>query len=160
MIQMVRALNAEFVSKIPEREGARMAVTCQTCHRAEQRPPRPLEEAIYETAVAKGAPAALAQFSEFRQQFLDSGLYDFRERTLNVVGSRLLDNKRPDEALAVLQGNLEFHPRSVNALFTIARIGMQRGDRAMAETYLQKVLEVEPKNEFAQKALDSLKPRQ
>jgi uncharacterized protein HemY len=60
----------------------------------------------------------------------------------------------------VLQGNLEFHPRSVNALFTIARIGMQRGDRAMAETYLRKVLEVEPKNEFAQKALDSLKPRQ
>lgn len=160
MIQMVRTMNADYLSKIPEREGGRMQVTCQTCHRAAQRPPRPLEETLYETAAAKGVPAALAQFRELRTQFLDSGLYDFRDRALNVVGTRLLDNKRPDDAIAVFHANLEFHPRSVTALFSIARIGMQRGDRVMAETYFRKVLEVDPKNEFALKALDSLKPRQ
>jgi tetratricopeptide (TPR) repeat protein len=160
MIQMVRTMNADYVSKIPEREGGRMLVTCQTCHRAAQRPPRPLEETLYETATAKGVPAALEQLRDLREQFLGSGLYDFRERTLNVVGTRLLDNKRPDDALAVLKANLESYPRSVNALFTIARIGMVRGDRSLAETYFRKVLEVDPKNEAAQQALDSLKPKQ
>lgn len=105
-------------------------------------------------------PAALEQLRELREQFFRSGLYDFRERTLNVVGTRLLDNKRPDDALVVFKANLELYPRSVNALFTIARIGMVRGDRALAETYFRKVLEVDPKNEAAQQALDSLKPKQ
>lgn len=160
MIQMVRTMNAEYVSKIPEREGGRMLVTCQTCHRAAQRPPRPLEETLYETAVAKGVPAALDQLRELREQFYGSGLYDFRERTLTVVGTRLLENKRPDDALAVLKANLEQYPRSVNSLLTLAQIVMQRGDRTAAEAYLRKALEVDPKNEFAQRALESLKPRQ
>lgn len=160
MIQMVRTMNADYVSKIPEREGGRALVTCQTCHRAAQRPPRPLEETLYETAAAKGVPAALEQLRELREQFYGSGLYDFRERTLNVVGTRLLDNKRPDDALAVFKANLEAYPRSVNAMFTIGRIGMMRSDRTLAETYFRKVLEVDPTNEAAQQALDSLKPRQ
>ena len=151
-------MNADYVSEIPEREGGRVLVTCQTCHRAAQRPPRPLEETLYETAAAKGVPAALEQLRELREQFYGSGL--FRERTLNVVGRRLLDNKRPDDALTVFRANLELYPRSVNALFTIARIGMVRGDRALAETYFRKVLEVDPKNGAAQQALDALKARQ
>jgi len=160
MIQMVRTMNADYVSKIPEHEGGRMPVTCQTCHRTAQRPPRPIEETLYETAAAKGVPAAVQQFREMREQFSGSGLYDFRERTLNALGTRMLDNKRPDDAVAVFQANLEFFPRSVNAMLTIGRIATQRGDKAMAETYLRKVLEVDPKNEFAQKALESLKQKQ
>ncbi len=159
MIQMVRAMNADFMSKVPPREGGRMQVTCHTCHRADARPQRPLEEILYETAAAQGVPAALQQYKKFRDEFHGSGFYDFRERTLNVLATRLLDTMRPADALAVLKANLELFPKSPIALASAGQLSLTLDDRSGAEAYFRRALEVDPKNGIALRGLEALKAR-
>jgi hypothetical protein len=160
MMQMVNTMNADFMSKVPPREGARMKISCLTCHRAQTRPPQPLDEILYETALAQGVPAAIKQFREYRDQFRDSGLYDFRDRTLGVLATRLLDNKKPKEALAAFQAAIDEFPKSVNALISAGQLAATLGERTAAEGYFRRVLEIDPQNGLALKGLDLLKPRQ
>ena len=159
MIEMVRAMNADFLSKTPPRDEHRMQVTCYTCHRADRRPQRPLDEILFDTAAAQGVPAALAQYKKFREEFYGSGLYDFRERTWNVLGARLLDNKRPADALAAFQANLELFPKSLIALVSAGQLAANAGDKSGAEGYLRRALELDPKNGMALRGLEALKPR-
>ena len=159
MIQMTRAMNADYMSKVPPREGGRIQVTCHTCHRAGERPQRPLEEILYETAAAQGVPAALEQHKKFRDEFYGSGFYDFRERTLTILATRFLDNMRPADALAVLKANLELFPKSPMALANTGQLSLTLDDRSAAESYFRRALEVDPKNGVALRGLEALKSR-
>lgn len=156
MLRMVRAINAEFMAKVPE-ASRRREVGCITCHRAAEKPPRQLDEIVLIEAKTKGVPAGLQVYEQYRTDFLGSGLYDFRERTLNIVGTRLREEKRLDEAAAIFKANLERFPKSINALLTLGQMAAEKGDRAEAEAFFSRAVDADPTNAFARQSLEKLK---
>jgi tetratricopeptide (TPR) repeat protein len=105
----------------------------------------------------KGVPAGLQVYEQYRTDFLGSGLYDFRERTLNIVGTRLREDKRLDDAAAIFKANLERFPKSINALLTLGQIAVEKGDRKDAEAWFTRAVEADPASAFARQWLEKLK---
>jgi hypothetical protein len=157
MLKMVQAINADFVNTIPAGAEPRQPVTCITCHRRSTKPTRPLHTMLVETAAADGVQAALAQYAKLRDEFYGAGLYDFREHTLNIVGNRLMEQKRPAEALAMLKKNVELFPKSANAAFGVGFAAQQSGNAAEAEEYFRKTLAIDPAHQGALRGLEQLK---
>jgi len=157
MLQMVRAINADYVSRLPAGEAPPQQVSCITCHRRSIKPPRLLPEMLLTTANASGVPAAISQYKKLRAEALDSGLYDFREPTLAIVATTLREQKRLAEAMEFLELNAEIFPSSVNTQLMLGELAVQKGDPAQAAGYFKRALELDPNNAAAKKALDSLK---
>src|SRR5688500_17829987 len=110
MMKKTRAINTDYVGIVPAGSEPRQTVTCVTCHRRSPKPPRHLPALLYETLTAGGTQAAIEQHRKLREEFLDSGLYDFRESTLNILATRLRDERRFAEALDILKRNIELFP--------------------------------------------------
>jgi len=159
MLRMVRTINADYVNALPAREGTRQQVTCLTCHRREQRPPQPLPDLLLATIDSAGIPAAIEQYKKLRADVLDAGLYDFRERSLNILATSLRDRKRFEEAVEILRFNATLFPKSADAQVNLGDTAMQIGNLDLAETSYQRALELAPGHPAAAKALDNVKAK-
>jgi hypothetical protein len=94
--------------------------------------------------VRDGAAAAVAQYRELRAQFYGKQAYDFGEETLVTIASRI-GQARPDDAIALMNLNLEFFPKSLRSHVTLA-IAQSRTDAPAAIATLKKALEITPDN--------------
>ena len=159
MLRMTRNINADYVSVLPAREGARQQVTCLTCHRREQRPPVPLPDLLLATIDSSGVPAAIEQYKKLRAEMLEAGLYDFRERSLNILATSLRDRKRFAEAIEILRFNTTMFPASADAQVNLGDTAVQAGNLDLAEASYTRALELAPGHPFAAKALDSLRAK-
>ncbi len=157
MLQMVRSINADFMSKVPPGDTTRQQVTCFTCHRRSTKPPLPLPELLLATVNSGGVPAAIAQYRKLRGELLDAGLYDFREHALGMLAMGLREQKRLDEALEILRLNAEVFPRSARTQVLLGDITVQKGDLKGGAEYYQRALELDPANAEAKQALEKLK---
>jgi len=140
MLQMVQAMNRDFVKQLPAKAEGRAEVSCATCHRSQPTPPRPLED-------------VLAEAHSYRDRFLEAGLYNFGERTLSVLGTRLGDAGRRDDAVAVFQANVGLFPKSAGPLAALAQALLARGDLAGAEAAARKAMALQPEDPRAQSVL-------
>ncbi len=118
-----------------------------------------LHETLVTTATSRGATAAFDQYREFRNEYLGSGLYDFREPTLNIVATRLLQAKKPDDAIPILMFNAELFPKSAGAQVALGLPAMEKGDLAAAETAFKKALEIEPTNRGVTQSLEEIRKK-
>jgi tetratricopeptide (TPR) repeat protein len=159
MLRMVRTINADYVNALPAREATRQQVTCLTCHRREQRPPRPLPDLLLATIDSAGIPAAIEQYKKLRADALDAGLYDFRERSLNILATSLRDRKRFGEAIEILRFNATMFPRSADAQANLGDAAMQMGDLDLAETSYKRALELAPGHPAAANGLDVVRTK-
>lgn len=160
MLRMTRSINADFVGTLPARDGgARQPVTCLTCHRRERRPPQALPDLLLATINASGVPAAIDQYKKLRAETLEAGLYDFRERSLNVLATSLRDQKRVAEAVEILRFNATMFPSSVDARIMLGDAAAQMGDLDLAEASYRKALELAPGHPAAAKGLDAVTSR-
>jgi tetratricopeptide (TPR) repeat protein len=157
MLQMVRSINTDFMTKVPAGEAARQQVTCFTCHRRSTKPPLPLHELLFATTSANGVAAAIAQYRKLRSEYLDAGMYDFRELSLGILGTRLLQQKRLDDALEVLRLNAELFPKSAMTQVLLGDTAAQKGDLASAEGYYKRALELDPASPEAKRGLQNIK---
>jgi hypothetical protein len=157
MLQMVRSINADFMTKVPAGDSPRQQVTCFTCHRRSTKPPLPLHEVLIATATASGVPAALAQYRKLRSEVLDAGLYDFREPSLGIFANALRQQKRLDEAREVLRLNAELFPKSAMTQVLLGDIALQKGEPAIAEEHYKRALELDPANADAKRGLENIK---
>lgn len=153
MLQMVQAINNEHLAKVANQS---MPVSCNTCHHGENRPPRPLEEILFELTTTEGTPAAIKKYHDLREKYFGGAVYDFREGTLNRLASRLSTAKKNDDALAVLKLNAEVNPKTAMTYFFMAEIYLERGEKAAAIEHYQKTLALAPDNPFAKKKLEEL----
>ena len=144
MIAMTRELNARVQAAADKPATDATPVTCVTCHRGVPIP-RQLSEIIIRTLREKGAAEAAAQYRELRKEFYGRQSYDFGEAELLGVATRLAQG-RPDDALALLQLNLEFYPQSARSYITMAQAYTRKLDDASAIKSLEKALEIEPEN--------------
>ena len=145
MLAMTNDINVRLAAAIHKPEGERTRVQCATCHRGIPNP-QLLPDLLRQTMLTKGEGAAVVQYRELRQQYLDTPSYDFRESVLLDLGRESLAAKKADDALAWLQMNVEFYPKSVASYVELARAHMAKRDKDSALAVLDKALALDPAN--------------
>jgi len=155
MIAMTRDLNAKIAASVGEPAGSLTRVQCITCHRGVAIP-RQLGDILSQTLHEQGTAATIAQYRDLRQRYFGRQAYDFGEDTLLNLAQRIVENK-PDDALALIQLNLEFNPRSARSYFALAHAYTRKIDDASAIASLEKALEIDPDDNVARGQLEQLK---
>lgn len=141
---MTRDINGWLRQATGKAAGEARTVQCVTCHRG-QPIPRTLTEILTETIRDQGIEAAVARYKELRKEFYGRDTYDFREDGLLALGQRLADGN-PDAAIALMQMNLEFNPRSIASYIIMSRAHTWKRHKEAAIQVLLKALEIEPEN--------------
>ena len=152
MLAMTNDINARLAAAIHKPAADITRVQCATCHRGITNPQQ-LSDLLRQTMLGKGEGAAVVQYRELRQAYLNSGAYDFREAILLDLGRESLATRKPDDALAWLQLNVEFFPKSAPSYLELARAHLARRDRDSAISDLTKAIQVEPTNVEAKRQL-------
>ena len=155
MLTLVNDLNAR-IAAIPGRRADVSRVQCATCHRGVPNP-QMLGELLNQTMTGKGEAAAVALYRELRQKYLGTEAYDFREAVLLDLGRQSLAASKPDDALAWLQLNTEFYPKSTDSYLVLAQVHERKRDQAAAIKDVEKALALDPDNAAAKRQLGRLR---
>lgn len=155
MMRMVREINGELLPEIPELGENRMAVGCVTCHRGAPRPLM-LEDTLLTVARALGADSAVAAYRALRTQHYGRFTYDFGERSLNTLATRLAAQGRQAEARRILELNVEQFPNSAGAAFELGRTLEALGERDRAIEQYRRAVTLQPNHRGAQERLRAL----
>jgi tetratricopeptide (TPR) repeat protein len=145
MLTLVNDLNTRLAAAIRKPPDGIVRVQCATCHRGITNPAQ-LSDLLRQTMLGKGEGAAVAQYRELRLAYLDTEAYDFREAVLLDLGRESLAARKPDDALAWLQLNVEFYPRSAPSFVAMAEAHLAKRDPDAARIDLRRVLEQDPAN--------------
>jgi hypothetical protein len=148
MLLMTDAINKTLLPKVPSRAEPRVEVDCATCHHG-LRLPKSLQTTLFEVVAAEGAPAAIARYRELRSSDTLSGKYNFDEWEINELARRLAAADKTAEAIAILEMNGEFYPKSPSIDFQIGELHRTRGERDQALTSYRKTLEKAPEHQGA-----------
>ena len=151
MMAMTRDLNGR-VQQITGNSTAK--VECVTCHHGVPIP-RQISDILTDTLRTQGSDATVAQYRDLRERFYSRQAYDFGEDTLLNLAQRLTAS-RPDDAIALLNLNLEYNPKSARSYAAIAYAYTRKFDDETAIKYYEKSLEIEPSG-VVQGQLESLK---
>jgi tetratricopeptide (TPR) repeat protein len=156
MIRMVRNLNGEVLPQVPHRRQPPVSITCVTCHRGLP-VPTTLDRILTTALDSGGAPAAIARYRQLRTEpNLASGRYDFSETTVSDLARRLAAQGKTDDAVALLQMNGEFYPRSAQIDFQLGEVYRARGERDKALVSYRMAQEKDPNNPQIQRRIDEL----
>ena len=136
--------------------GAPVRVLCSSCHRGLP-VPRSIGDVITDASASGGGVAGLAKFKELRAEYYGGQQYDFSEVALLGIARRALDSKKPDDAMAYLQTNLEYYPKSSRTYQGMAQVKAAKGDKQGAINDLEKALELNPNNNPARNQLQQLR---
>jgi tetratricopeptide (TPR) repeat protein len=154
MLQMVDAINREYISKVPKTPAPR--VQCVTCHHGLTEP-RTLNSVLAEAIDQKGIDAAIALYHELRQKYYGGAQYDFGETSLNQLTESLLAEKKNKEALAIMETHFaENHPDSTWSYHMLAMAHQANGQTDKAIEDYRKVLELHPDDDWAKRQIASL----
>ena len=120
--------------------------------------PRPSLLDILNAALTEGGvELALKRFREFKADALNK--YADTEQTLLVAGQRLLDEKKPEQALALFKLDAEENPHSFRAYFAMGEAYSRSGDKEQAVRNLEKALEMNPKSYDVAESLRQLRQK-
>ena len=156
MIDMMLDLNTrvQFVSGKSAADAVK--VDCATCHRGVA-VPKPLRDLMLEAAVREGPDAASKLYKDLRAKYYGGQSYDFSEGGLIAIARRAQTDKKLDDAVAYLQANLEYYPKSSRTYQALSQVENAKGDKAGAIKDLEKAVELDPNNQQAQAQLKQLK---
>jgi hypothetical protein len=156
MLSMTNDINARLAVSLKKPAADITRVQCVTCHRGVAIPAQ-LSDLLRQTMLGKGEGAAAVQYRELRQQYFNTGAYDFRETTLLDLGRESLATRKADDALAWLSLNVEFYPQSAASYVELARAHMAKRDRDGAVTDLTRAVAIDPANADASRELGRLR---
>ena len=156
MMMLTRDINSKLSFAVGKPSGAITNVGCATCHRGVPIP-KLLPEVVTEAARSGGPTAGLAKYKELREKFYGGQSYDFSESGLLQVAQRANTANKPDDALAYLQANLEYYPKSSRTYLVMSQVHNAKGDKAAAIIDLEKAIELDPNNTQAKTQLENLK---
>jgi tetratricopeptide (TPR) repeat protein len=156
MLLFAREINEKLPTVVGKGADATTRVGCATCHRGVAIP-KPLMQVLNETVTAKGLDAAVAQYRELRTQYYGGMAYDFSEGGLINVAQAATIADKADNAIAWLNLNLEFYPKSARTYVAMAQAHQRKSDKASAIKDLEKAVELDPNNAQAKQQLQQLK---
>jgi photosynthetic reaction center cytochrome c subunit/tetratricopeptide repeat protein len=156
MILMAREITAKLpeVTGKPASEVTRMR--CATCHRGVPIP-KLLPDILTDTAAKSGMPAAIQQYRELRTKYYGGQSYDFSEMALVYASLPMINGDKPDDAIALLQLNAEYFPKSSPTYAALGQAYAKKNDTANAVKNTEKALELDPNNQIAKRQLEQLK---
>lgn len=155
MMRMVREINGDILPGIPQLGENPVQVGCMTCHRGAPRP-LALEDTLLTVARTQGADSAVAAYGRLRTQFYGRGTYDFGERSLSTLATRLVAQGRQADARRILELNAEQYPSSAGVAFELGRVLEALGERDRAIEQYRRALTIQPNNRQAQERLRAL----
>jgi hypothetical protein len=155
MMKMTREINASFLPQLPQRHDPPVRVQCVTCHRGSATP-RTLDVVLEETIAKFGVDSAVARYRRLREETLPLGRYNFGELTLSELARRLGEEGKTAEAIAMLELNQEFYPKSGAIDFQLGQLYERRGERDQAVARYRAALTKEPENRMARRRLMEL----
>jgi hypothetical protein len=155
MLRMVDQLNNTMLAGLPSRAEPRVNVDCATCHRGSALP-KSLQTTLFEIVEKDGAAAAVARYRALRQNTMVAGKYNFGEWEINELGRRLTDAGNTAAAIAILEMNGEFYPKSADIDFTLGELHRGRGENDRAIRRYRGALEKNPRHQGASRWLSEL----
>jgi tetratricopeptide (TPR) repeat protein len=155
MLEMVKQINAQHLSLIPERPTPGVEVTCMTCHRGVARP-ADLAALVLDAVTQSSADSAVRLYRGLRERFYGRAAYDFGEVSLNSASEGLAAQRRFDDALRLLQLNAEFFPASAQIYARMGEAQLMKGDTAGAIASYRQTLLRDPTAAFARRRLREL----
>jgi len=156
MMLLTREINTKLPAAVTKSPEAATRVGCATCHRGVPIP-KQITDIVSEAAANGGPTAGLAKFRELREKFYGGQSYDFSETSLLQVAQRANAASKADDALAYLQANLEYYPKSSRSYLLMSQIHDAKGDKTAAIKDLEKAVELDPNNAQARMQLENLK---
>jgi len=156
MILLVREIREKLPPAVGKSAEATTQVGCATCHRGIPNP-KQITDIVAEGSTAGGATAGLAKYKELREKFYGSSAYDFSENSLLTAAQRANAASKADDALAYLQANLDYNPKSSRSYLMMSLIHNAKGDKAAAIKDLEKAVELDPNNAQAKAQLQQLR---
>jgi tetratricopeptide (TPR) repeat protein len=158
MLRMVDQLNSSFLAALPSRAEPRVEVTCATCHRGLPLP-KTLQTTLFEIARRDGGAAAVARYRQLRAAEAYTGRYNFGEWEVNELARRLTEAGDRTAAIAILEMNGEFYPKSAAIDFMLGELHLAAGDRDKALQRYQLAVEKAPEHEAAKKRIAELQKK-
>ena len=158
MLRMVETLNHSMLPLMTDRDAPAYEISCKSCHRGRPKPVL-LTEDLRHLLDEEGPDAAVARYRELKDRSLISGMFDFGEWEMNVLGERLTGEERYRDAIAMYELNLEFYPTSVSIVMALGGLYESVEDTEGAIRYYERVLELAPGNAAAQARLEALAGR-
>lgn len=155
MLRMVDQLNHTMLAGLPSRAEPRVSVGCVTCHRGLALP-KSLQTTLLETVEKDGAAAAVARYRALREDTLVAGKYNFDEWEINELARRLTEAGNAAAAIAILEVNGEFNPKSADIDFTLGELHRGRGETEKAIQRYRAALEKAPQHPAAKRWLTEL----
>jgi hypothetical protein len=155
MLEMVRQINTQHLTLVPERPTPNVDVSCLTCHRGVARP-RDLGAIIVETVRQSGLDSAVRVYRGLREQYYGRAAYDFGEASLASVSDGLLSERRYDDAVAILRLDAEFFPNSAEIYGRIGEAFRLKGDTASAIANYRQAIQIDPRAPLAARRLREL----
>jgi hypothetical protein len=156
MMILAREINEKLPPAVGKAANDTTRVGCATCHRGVPIP-KLLPDVITDAAASGGSAAGIAKYKELREKFYGAQAYDFSENGFIQTANRAAAASKPDDALAYLQANLEYYPKSSRTYQTMANIKNGKGDKTGALADLEKAVELDPNNAQARAQLQQLK---
>ncbi|HEX8632604.1 MAG TPA: tetratricopeptide repeat protein [Pyrinomonadaceae bacterium] len=107
-------------------------------------PHRKLTDILNEALTEGGVELAARRFREFKAEPVNK--YAATEEPLLIAGQRLLDEKKPEHALALFKLNAVEHPHSFRSYHALGEAYLRSGDKDRAVENFVKSLELNPRN--------------
>jgi tetratricopeptide (TPR) repeat protein len=155
MLKLVDTLNRSLLPAIPARRDPPVQVDCVTCHRG-QSVPKTLASDLTDVIRTKGIEAAVQRYRELREKTLLRGLYAFDEWTMNELARKLTEAGNTQAAVAMLELNGEYYPKSADIDFALGQLHETRGERDKAIARYKSVLAKAPDHVRARQRLEAL----
>jgi predicted Zn-dependent protease len=156
MMLLARDINSKLPEAIGKTADATTRVGCATCHRGVAIP-KQITDIMTEAGASGGPAAALAKFKDLRAQYYGGQSYDFSEGAMITMAQRANTANKYDDALAYLQANLDYYPKSARTYSAMAQMKNAKGDKSGAIAALEKAVELDPNNAQAKMQLQQLK---
>jgi tetratricopeptide (TPR) repeat protein len=157
MLRMVDKLNAEMLAAVPGRTDPPVKIDCVHCHRGSATP-RTLGAELTATIEKGGPDAAVARYRELRTN-MASGRFDFTEWSMNELARSLAERGNTEAALAMLELNGEYYPKSAAIDFHMGELHRRRGEIEKAIARYRLSLQKDPNNSRVREALEQLEKR-
>ncbi len=113
-----------------------------------------LADTLLMAMFSKGIDSAVSRFRKIMRT--DKDKYDLDEDGLNNLGYRLLSSHYSEQAIKLLNLNLELHPDSYNIRDLLAEAYMMEGKKDQAVKNLQEALKLNPKDQRAAEIMNRI----
>jgi hypothetical protein len=158
MLRMLDDVNNSLLTQIPSRAEPRVVVDCATCHRGLPLP-KTLQTTLLEIVNKDGVPAAVTRYRELRRDQALTGRYNFGEWEINELARRLFEANNSAGAIAILEMNGEFYPKSADIDFQLGELHRTRGERDQAVQHYRATLEKAPQHQGAKRRLEEMEKK-